>query len=84
MNVTGCEKLCYCEMGNVSCQAACKPVPALPPATLPCSAHQAALTRLPANPCCLQWTCSLLPGKHMIGLNENKIFIFPDIPNSYS
>ncbi|EZA61442.1 Putative epidermal cell surface receptor, partial [Ooceraea biroi] len=58
MNVTGCEKLCYCEMGNVSCQAACKPVPALPPATLPCSAHQATLTHLPANPCCLQWTCS--------------------------
>ncbi|KAG7200157.1 hypothetical protein KM043_000593 [Ampulex compressa] len=30
-NVTGCEKRCYCEMGNVSCQAACPPPEKGPP-----------------------------------------------------
>ena len=64
-NVTGCEKRCYCEMGNVSCQAACPPVPALPPATLPCPSYQAALMHLPNDECCLEWSCShsgQLPG----------------------
>nr|XP_050853650.1 putative epidermal cell surface receptor isoform X2 [Vespula vulgaris] len=56
-NVTGCEKRCYCEMGNVSCQAACPPVPALPPVTLQCPAYQAALMHLPGDECCLHWVC---------------------------
>ncbi|CAK9813290.1 Putative epidermal cell surface receptor [Anthophora quadrimaculata] len=63
-NVTGCEKRCYCEMGNVSCQAACPPVPALPPATLHCPS-QAALMHLPGDECCLEWSCQsgqLTPG----------------------
>ncbi|KAL6254939.1 hypothetical protein P5V15_014281 [Pogonomyrmex californicus] len=57
-NVTGCERRCYCEMGNISCQAACKVVPALPPTNLPCPSNQATLTQVPTNPCCMQWTCS--------------------------
>ncbi|XP_054010514.1 putative epidermal cell surface receptor [Hylaeus anthracinus] len=57
-NVTGCEKRCYCEMGNVSCQAACPPVPALPPATLPCPPYQATLAHLPGDDCCTEWSCS--------------------------
>ncbi|XP_018372866.1 PREDICTED: putative epidermal cell surface receptor isoform X1 [Trachymyrmex cornetzi] len=67
-NVTGCERRCYCEMGNVSCQAACKFVPALPPAYLPCPSHQATLTHVPTNPCCTQWTCSH-PSAQLPGLN---------------
>jgi len=66
-NITGCDRRCYCEMGNVSCQAACKFVPALPPANLPCPSHQAVLMHISNNPCCMQWTCShpsvQLPGK---------------------
>lgn len=65
-NVTGCENNCMCNMGNVTCHAACKPIPALPPADLRCP-FQAALTKNPSNPCCLEWTCAppsaQLPGK---------------------
>ncbi|XP_076166430.1 stranded at second isoform X2 [Ptiloglossa arizonensis] len=57
-NVTGCEKRCYCEMGNVSCQAACPPVPALPPASLPCPSHRATLSHLPGDDCCTEWSCA--------------------------
>ncbi|KAL0118130.1 hypothetical protein PUN28_009063 [Cardiocondyla obscurior] len=71
-NVTGCERRCYCEMGNVSCHAACKFVPALPPANLPCPPHQAMLTHVPANPCCTQWTCGL-PSSHLPGLDHNVV-----------
>ncbi|XP_031845670.1 stranded at second isoform X2 [Nomia melanderi] len=61
-NVTGCEKRCYCEMGNVSCQVACPPVTALPPATLPCPSSQATLTHLPGDDCCMEWSCNNSPG----------------------
>ncbi|XP_076667213.1 stranded at second isoform X2 [Andrena cerasifolii] len=65
-NVTGCEKRCYCEMGKVSCQAACPPVPALPPATMPCPSYQVILTHLPGDECCKEWSCSTgqLPGRN--------------------
>ncbi|XP_072763556.1 putative epidermal cell surface receptor isoform X2 [Anoplolepis gracilipes] len=69
-NVTGCEKRCYCELGNISCQDACQFVPALPPTNLPCPSRQATLTHLPANPCCLQWTCSHL-SPQLPGLDHN-------------
>ncbi|XP_015171957.1 PREDICTED: putative epidermal cell surface receptor isoform X3 [Polistes dominula] len=56
-NVTGCEKRCYCEMGNVTCHATCPPVPALPPVTLQCPSQQATLMHLPGDDCCLHWAC---------------------------
>ena len=56
-DVTGCEKRCFCDMGNVSCQAACPPIPAMPPATLPCSSYQAKLAKLPGDDCCQKWIC---------------------------
>ncbi|XP_034938419.1 putative epidermal cell surface receptor isoform X2 [Chelonus insularis] len=55
-NVTGCEKRCYCDMGKVSCQAACPPVLALPPASLQCS-NRAILAKLPHDECCSHWIC---------------------------
>ncbi|XP_011139831.1 putative epidermal cell surface receptor isoform X1 [Harpegnathos saltator] len=70
MNVTGCENDCFCEMGNVSCRAACNPVPALPPANLQCP-YPPIVTTHPDNPCCLQWSCppspahSTLPGMNV-------------------
>ncbi|KAK0163695.1 hypothetical protein PV328_002401 [Microctonus aethiopoides] len=56
-NVTGCEKRCYCEMGKVSCQAVCPPVPVLPPSTLKCLANEAILAKLPNDDCCSHWIC---------------------------
>ncbi|KAL0118129.1 hypothetical protein PUN28_009063 [Cardiocondyla obscurior] len=81
-NVTGCERRCYCEMGNVSCHAACKFVPALPPANLPCPPHQAMLTHVPANPCCTQWTCGL-PSSHLPGVNVTTAYPGPFATNTF-
>ncbi|XP_067213383.1 putative epidermal cell surface receptor isoform X2 [Linepithema humile] len=57
-NITGCENHCYCEMGNVKCQRACLPVPALPPSYLPCASDEATLTRNLNRSCCMEWTCN--------------------------
>ncbi|CAB0037823.1 unnamed protein product, partial [Trichogramma brassicae] len=56
-NVTGCEKECFCEFGNVTCNPACPPVPQLPPMSLNCKSHEAILTHLPGDDCCLHWAC---------------------------
>ncbi|XP_020280700.1 putative epidermal cell surface receptor isoform X2 [Pseudomyrmex gracilis] len=72
-NVTGCEKRCVCEMGNVSCQNLCKPVPTSP-SNLPCPPHQAILTHSPYNSCCLQWTCQMPPH---IGANTTTAYRGP-------
>ncbi|XP_026670875.1 putative epidermal cell surface receptor isoform X1 [Ceratina calcarata] len=80
-NVTGCEKRCYCEMGNVSCQAACPPVPALPPATLPCPAYQAALMHLPGDECCLEWSCN--PSSQSPGTNATAALPGPLAADSF-
>ncbi|KAK5647810.1 hypothetical protein RI129_002702 [Pyrocoelia pectoralis] len=56
-NITGCEKRCYCEMGNVECQNICPPVTAIPPANLGCPPQMAQLSHLPDDECCMYWTC---------------------------
>ncbi|XP_011702394.1 PREDICTED: putative epidermal cell surface receptor, partial [Wasmannia auropunctata] len=81
-NVTGCERHCRCELGNVTCKAACKFVPALPPANLPCPPHQATLTYVSANPCCMQWTCSH-PSAQLPGVNVTTAYPGPLATNTF-
>ncbi|XP_011875167.1 PREDICTED: putative epidermal cell surface receptor [Vollenhovia emeryi] len=81
-NVTGCERRCYCDMGNVSCRAACKFVPALPPANLPCPPHQATLMQVPTNPCCTQWTCGH-PSSQLSGVNVTTAYPGPLATNTF-
>lgn len=57
-NVTGCETTCYCNFSNVTCQATCPPVSALPPSSLNCPANQAILAHLPDHECCKHWICN--------------------------
>ncbi|CAH1181924.1 unnamed protein product [Phyllotreta striolata] len=57
INVTGCEKRCYCEMGKVECQNACPPVTAHPPPNLPCPPSMARIDHLPDDDCCKYWVC---------------------------
>ncbi|XP_051166564.1 putative epidermal cell surface receptor isoform X2 [Leptopilina boulardi] len=68
-NVTGCEKRCFCEIGNVTCSPACPPVTAQPPSNLPCPPYEAKLTHLPGDDCCMQWICSEAPGENMTSAN---------------
>ncbi|XP_031784352.1 putative epidermal cell surface receptor isoform X2 [Nasonia vitripennis] len=67
-NVTGCEKECFCEFGNVTCSAACPPVTPQPPPTLNCKGQAAMLTHLPGDDCCMHWVCAQtennVPGKN--------------------
>ncbi|XP_011504664.1 PREDICTED: putative epidermal cell surface receptor [Ceratosolen solmsi marchali] len=75
MNISGCEKECFCGFGNVTCNQICPPVLQQPPHTLNCKPHEAVLTKLPNDECCLHWSClqngSILPGKN------SSAFIYP-------
>ncbi|XP_018322459.1 putative epidermal cell surface receptor isoform X1 [Agrilus planipennis] len=57
-NVTGCEKKCYCEMGKIECQNICPPVTAFPPANIGCPQHEATLSHLAGDDCCMYWICN--------------------------
>lgn len=76
-NVTGCQKSCYCEMGNVECQNNCPPVPALPPANLHCPPTHAMLSHLPDDDCCMHWTCK--PAQLPEGKSKMHLFLFSSL-----
>lgn len=60
-NLTGCDQHCFCEQGRVDCRPACPPVPALPPANLPCNPADARVATLPDDDCCKYWQCNNSP-----------------------
>lgn len=55
--LTGCERRCVCDAGNLTCEEACPPTPHAPPPELPCPPHLAELDHVPGDGCCLHWTC---------------------------
>lgn len=75
-NITGCEKRCFCEMGKIECQNICPPVPALPPANLRCSQHEAILAHLEDEPCCLYWMCNQQEQEKHPGMSFLLMFLF--------
>ncbi|XP_054261648.1 putative epidermal cell surface receptor isoform X2 [Macrosteles quadrilineatus] len=76
--LSGCEQRCYCEMGNITCHAACPPVPATPPPTLPCDSKEAILSHQPDDECCLFWMCP----PHSGFTNTLPIHGFPQHPGT--
>ncbi|XP_058793011.1 putative epidermal cell surface receptor isoform X2 [Phymastichus coffea] len=75
-NITGCEKECYCEFGNVTCNPICPPVPPQPSSTLNCKPQNAILTYLPSDSCCLHWACPPSSGPIGPGMNSTTS-VFP-------
>lgn len=59
--ITGCDKRCYCEFGNITCQNLCPPMAEHPPPDLPCPKEIARAVTMPHNECCYQWVCPQLP-----------------------
>ncbi|CAB4068326.1 Putative epidermal cell surface receptor [Lepeophtheirus salmonis] len=59
-NLTGCEKSCYCNDGEVQCQDACNSLPEEPPSYLPCIPEQSVIQPKEDRPCCNMWTCTKL------------------------
>lgn len=62
----GCDNSCYCNRGEIECRPMCPPVPALPPADLPCHPTSARLMSLPDDECCKYWVC--VPGSNIPGM----------------
>ncbi|XP_019877243.2 putative epidermal cell surface receptor isoform X2 [Aethina tumida] len=58
INVTGCEKRCYCEMGKVECQNTCPPITALPPPNMNCPPQFAVISHIADDDCCKYWVCN--------------------------
>ncbi|XP_018322461.1 putative epidermal cell surface receptor isoform X2 [Agrilus planipennis] len=78
-NVTGCEKKCYCEMGKIECQNICPPVTAFPPANIGCPQHEATLSHLAGDDCCMYWICNSTTTNSVF--TGGQIFSgFPNIP----
>ena len=59
-NLTGCEKRCYCETGQVLCQDACYEISPEPPGYLSCSKDVAIIVPNEDRPCCETWGCPTL------------------------
>ncbi|XP_065563841.1 uncharacterized protein LOC136029404 isoform X2 [Artemia franciscana] len=61
-SLSGCDKRCFCEFGNVTCNARCPPVTAVPPRNLPCDPRDTKLGPELNDECCISWQCGA-PGE---------------------
>ena len=98
MELTGCEKRCHCEDGEIKCRDACYKISDSPPKWLQCSAEDAIKKPNEDRPCCLNWGCSpttttttttILPptgklnGASAIQVNDTCISITFDVPPDF-
>jgi hypothetical protein len=75
--ISGCDQHCFCEGGKVECRPVCPPVPALPPASLPCNPKFAKLMSIDDDDdCCKQWACSETAGE------SRELFLIPLVVES--
>jgi hypothetical protein len=77
-NITGCDKSCSCEYGNVTCRNLCPPMTQQPPIELPCPPHIARAVQMPQNECCYHWICPVLPGQQILPLPDDSTSKFPE------
>jgi len=70
--ITGCDKRCYCEYGNITCHSVCPPMGTEPPRDLPCPAEIATAVPHRDNHCCFMWACP--PGFVADNNNQSKFF----------
>jgi hypothetical protein len=70
--ISGCDRRCYCEFGNVTCQPLCPAVTEHPPPNLPCPKEFAVVMNMPDNECCYHWSCRIpqIPSHHLHNLTE--------------
>ena len=73
-NITGCEKRCYCEDGEVLCRDACHEISPQPPSYLQCSADVAIKVPTEDRPCCMVWDC---PAMEALPDHLNEVSIEP-------
>ncbi|KAM3962555.1 LOW QUALITY PROTEIN: stranded at second [Aphomia sociella] len=79
ISLTGCEQRCFCENGEVDCQDACTPLPALPPQTLRCPPmHRPAPVNISDEDCCKQWGC--IPNGNIVPPNFPSHSSHPFLP----
>lgn len=73
IEITGCEKRCFCEDGELDCQEICSPLPALPPSNLRCPiGHRPAPVAISEDDCCKEWGC-ISTGKNNLHMNKKTL-----------
>ncbi|GBP13449.1 Putative epidermal cell surface receptor [Eumeta japonica] len=64
LSLTGCEKRCFCENGELDCQDVCSELSLLPPQNFRCPpGHHPAHVNISYEDCCKEWGCVPNTGK---------------------
>lgn len=77
VDLSGCDRRCYCDYGNITCRSVCSPVSASPPGSLSCRPGRA---QLRSDGCCKQWQCD--ETEETVGFPVAGVSSFEDLFNS--